>query len=106
MTAVFGPSTVTVGVGDDGEGFELPSKLSELTRDGHFGLMGVTERSQLIGGRLYVESARGHGTTIIVQAARSEGALLGVQASDEETVAAVRCWLAATTADAVAEKTS
>jgi signal transduction histidine kinase len=105
MTAVFGPAIVTVGVGDDGVGFELPSKLSDLTRDGHFGLMGVTERSQLIGGRLYVESARGCGTTIIVQAARGEGPSARSQASDEETVAAVRRWLAATAADAVAEET-
>jgi signal transduction histidine kinase len=104
MAAFFGPTTVTVGVGDDGAGFDLPPKLSDLTRDGHFGLMGVTERSQLIGGRLYVESARGRGTTIIVQAARGEDAPPGVQASDEDAVAAMRHWLCAPAApDAVAE---
>jgi two-component system sensor histidine kinase UhpB len=90
MMLVFGPTTVTLGIGDDGVGFTLPAKMSDFTRSGHFGLMGITERAQLIGGRLFCESAPGRGATLIVQAA-CEGCGL---ASDDRIVADVRAWLA------------
>jgi signal transduction histidine kinase len=61
----FEPHQVTVRVIDDGIGFELSPQLDDLTRTGHFGLMGMRERSQLVNGRLHVISAPGAGTTII-----------------------------------------
>jgi signal transduction histidine kinase len=90
MILVFGPHTVTLGIGDNGAGFDLPPKLVDLTREGHFGLMGITERAQLIGGRLYCESQPGRGTTIIVQSP-CEGC---GTAPDEATLREVRGWLA------------
>ncbi len=50
---------------DDGIGFVLPPQLNDLTRTGHFGLMGMRERSQLVNGRLNVISSPGKGTTVI-----------------------------------------
>ncbi len=91
MMLVFGADHVTLGVGDDGQGFHMPAKLSELTQNGHFGLMGITERTELIGGRLYCESLSGHGTVIIVQAAYDAGPLN----VDGEAIATVHNWLAA-----------
>lgn len=49
---------------DDGIGFDVPLVWQRAMRRGSFGLMGVQERVELIGGRLIVESAPGHGTTI------------------------------------------
>lgn len=49
---------------DDGIGFDVPLVWQRAMRRGSFGLMGVQERVELIGGRLTVESAKGHGTTI------------------------------------------
>ncbi len=90
MMLVFGAAHVTLGVGDDGQGFQMPAKLSELTQNGHFGLMGITERTELIGGRLYCESLPGRGTVIIVQAAYDAGPLN----VDGEAIATVHNWLA------------
>lgn len=89
MMLAYGPATVTLGIGDDGVGFELPAKLSDFTSSGHFGLMGIIERTQLIGGRLLCDSQRGRGTTIIVQAP-CEGYNI---AADEGIIAAMRAWL-------------
>ncbi|WP_165495539.1 sensor histidine kinase [Actinomadura roseirufa] len=58
-------------VRDDGRG--LPARpggdgwLDELARDGHYGLVGMHERAQRVGGRLVVSSASGAGTTITVR---------------------------------------
>lgn len=89
MMLAYGAATVTLGISDDGVGFDLPAKLSDLTSSGHFGLMGITERTQLIGGRLLCDSRQGSGTTLIVQAP-CEGYNI---ATDEEIIAAMRAWL-------------
>jgi signal transduction histidine kinase len=51
---------------DDGQGFRLPSSSHELTSQGHFGLAGMRERMELIGGQLALESVPGRGTTVRV----------------------------------------
>jgi signal transduction histidine kinase len=50
-------------IADDGEGFEVPDDLDELSRGRHFGVTGMRERAQLAGGDLMVESAPGEGYT-------------------------------------------
>jgi signal transduction histidine kinase len=51
-------------VRDNGRGFTPPDQPADLTRNGHFGLMGMRERALLYGGKLAIESTRGQGTTI------------------------------------------
>lgn len=58
------PAHIRLQVIDDGVGFEMPSYLNSLTRTGHFGLVGMRERAQLVGGRLEINSSPGKGTTI------------------------------------------
>jgi len=53
-------------VRDDGRGFVAPRALGRLTRQGHFGLVGMRERVELIGGRFALESSPGRGTTVRV----------------------------------------
>jgi two-component system, NarL family, sensor histidine kinase UhpB len=55
---------VVLRVDDDGRGFEVPAYLNDLTRTGHFGLIGMRERAQLVNGQLEIMSAPGEGTTI------------------------------------------
>jgi signal transduction histidine kinase len=64
----------TLVIGDDGEGFVVPATLNELAARGHFGLVGLRERVELIGGALTIESAPGAGTLVRVvwQMARNE----------------------------------
>ncbi len=64
MTVDFAAAGVTLAVQDDGRGFIPPEQPAELTRDGHFGLMGMRERAMLYGGHLTIISAPGRGTTI------------------------------------------
>ena len=53
-------------IADDGEGFEVPDDLDELSRGRHFGVTGMRERAQLAGGDLMVESAPGEGCVLSV----------------------------------------
>jgi signal transduction histidine kinase len=55
-----------VTVADDGAGFEVPADLATLHRAGHYGLVGMRERAQRIGGTLAVASAPQRGTTVTV----------------------------------------
>jgi signal transduction histidine kinase len=52
---------------DDGRGFELPDRADALSEQGHFGLIGMRERAELIGGQLTIQSSAGAGTLIEVQ---------------------------------------
>jgi signal transduction histidine kinase len=51
---------------DDGRGFEVPVDLRDLHRAGHYGLIGMRERAQRIGGTLDVRSTPGNGTAVAV----------------------------------------
>ncbi len=64
MAAVFEPTEFVVRVRDDGKGFAAPERASDLAASGHYGLMGMQERAELIGGRLTIASSPGAGTTI------------------------------------------
>ncbi|HEX4956444.1 MAG TPA: GAF domain-containing protein [Thermoanaerobaculia bacterium] len=54
---------VMVMVEDDGVGFEP----TQAQRGDHFGLLGLRERAEALGGTLTVESAPGAGTTVVVE---------------------------------------
>ena len=46
-----------VTISDDGVGFSVPDRVEALTELGHFGLIGLRERAELIGGRLTIASS-------------------------------------------------
>jgi len=54
---------VMVMIEDDGVGFEP----DEVQHGDHFGLLGLTERAEALGGTLTVESRPGAGTTVVVE---------------------------------------
>lgn len=56
---------ISLEVSDDGNGF-TPSAASD-GRTGHFGLMGMRERSERIGGKLDITSQPGEGTSIRIE---------------------------------------
>jgi signal transduction histidine kinase len=51
---------LTLVVHDDGVGFDI----EKVNKSSQFGLIGMQERAQLIGGELNVTSKPGHGTTV------------------------------------------
>ena len=57
---------VRLSVGDDGQGFELPSFSSTLGASAGIGLMGMRERIDLLGGKLEIASQPGSGTRLVV----------------------------------------
>ncbi|MBI1281349.1 MAG: HAMP domain-containing protein [Anaerolineaceae bacterium] len=63
----YGGSEVILRVSDDGIGFEIPPNLNELTRTGHFGLMGMRERVQIVGGQIKITSTPSQGTVVTVK---------------------------------------
>jgi signal transduction histidine kinase len=56
---------VRLRVRDDGAGFD-PVAAGRLVQDGHFGLAGMRERVEMVGGSLRIVSSPGRGTTIAV----------------------------------------
>ena len=66
LSISFTPQDVTMRVTDDGEGFDVPKSPAEFSPGGHFGLLGLYERAELIGAILEIESTNGQGSKITV----------------------------------------
>jgi two-component system, sensor histidine kinase len=60
--------SVRLRINDDGVGFD-PHVARQLLAEGHFGLAGMRERVEMVGGRLVVDSTPGQGTTVDVEMA-------------------------------------
>jgi PAS domain S-box-containing protein len=60
------PDQVELAVRDNGRGFELPDAWVEMARRGHFGLVGIRERADAVGGTSKIISYPGHGTHVRV----------------------------------------
>jgi signal transduction histidine kinase len=58
---------VILDVIDDGIGFTVPKSPTDFARSGHFGLLGIRERADLMGARLEVKSEEGRGTRLSVR---------------------------------------
>lgn len=63
----FGDDKAVLTVKDDGKGFELTERIEDLAVAGKFGLVGMQERAQLIGGKLTLQSGPGKGTTVTAE---------------------------------------
>ncbi len=67
VSALFEPGTFRLRIVDDGRGFALSERVSDLAAVGHYGLMGMQERADLIGANLSIQSMPGRGTTVEVR---------------------------------------
>jgi signal transduction histidine kinase len=70
---VFQPEMVTLLVEDNGRGFIVPDSPSAMAPEGHFGLLGMYERADLIGATLTIRSAPDRGTRLSVNLALKVG---------------------------------
>ena len=66
-TVEFGDGVVRVIVADNGRGFTVPERTSNLVETGKLGLTGMFERAQLAGGTVSVHSEPGKGTTVLAE---------------------------------------
>jgi signal transduction histidine kinase len=67
VSLTFDREAVRVQVQDHGKGFEPPARITELASGGHYGLLGMHERAQLVGAQFSLNSAPGGGTRISVE---------------------------------------
>ncbi len=58
-------NNLTVNISDNGRGFDSSASDKDLSKRS-FGLVGIAERTRLLGGKLNIESAIGKGTTISI----------------------------------------
>jgi len=63
----FADDKTILTITDNGNGFQLPERIGDLTSIGKLGLAGMQERAQLINGKLRLKSEPGKGTTITVE---------------------------------------
>ena len=63
----YADSEITLAITDNGNGFVAPASPTEFAPNGHFGLLGIHERADLIGARLEIVSAVGKGTSLTVR---------------------------------------
>jgi signal transduction histidine kinase len=79
VLVAFGRSDLTMEVRDDGEGFD--PEVIQPNQNHHYGLVGMRERAQSVGGRFRLHSAPGEGTEVQVQIPRrvsmAQNAMLG-----------------------------
>lgn len=63
----FGIKGIELEINDNGIGFDMPKSPTDFAASGHFGLLGIRERAELIGARLEVESITGEETRVKVR---------------------------------------
>jgi two-component system sensor histidine kinase DegS len=63
----FRPDGVRVTVQDDGSGFDAPAQMNDLASLDKLGLIGMHERTRMLGGMLTIRSNPGEGTVISVE---------------------------------------
>lgn len=66
LKVTFDTSNIELEVIDNGNGFIVPKSPTDFAPSGHFGLLGVHERADLIGAHLEIESALSRGTRLSV----------------------------------------
>ncbi len=63
----FTSEKITLTISDNGCGFELPESPAEFAPGGHFGLLGLYERAELIGAQLEINTVLDKGTDLSVR---------------------------------------
>lgn len=66
LCITFSDQKVKLEVNDDGVGFQMPKSATDFTPSGHFGLLGIRERADLIGASLVIQTGVGKGTLLSV----------------------------------------
>jgi len=62
----FSPEQITLTISDNGRGFEPPESPAEFAPSGHFGLLGLYERAELIGAKLEIFTMPMEGTSVVL----------------------------------------
>jgi PAS domain S-box-containing protein len=66
LDIIYSENKIKLIIGDNGQGFTLPHRLSELALQGKLGLLGIEERTHLYGGTFSIQTQPKKGTKIII----------------------------------------
>jgi two-component system sensor histidine kinase DegS len=66
LKIAFTPEVLTIQVSDNGKGFDVPKSPAEFAPSGHYGLLGLYERAELIGAALEIHSTADEGTHLCI----------------------------------------
>lgn len=66
LRIIYSPDSVRLEISDDGVGFEVPESPAEFAPSGHFGLLGIYERAEMIGAKLEIHSKPAEGSQLFV----------------------------------------
>ncbi len=66
VTLSVSDTEATLEVRDYGRGFVVPDRFTQLAADEHYGLTGLEQRAEILGGTLEIQSTLGQGTTLRV----------------------------------------
>ncbi len=69
----FGDRETRLAICDDGKGFNLPQDPGAFAHLGHYGLLGMKERADLVGAEMKIESQVGKGTKVVVRLSGGSG---------------------------------
>ncbi|MGI2335869.1 MAG: PAS domain-containing sensor histidine kinase [Dehalogenimonas sp.] len=83
ITVNYGESKTLVAISDNGRGFAIPERVSDLAAIGKLGLAGMRERAQLIGGNVSVSSEPEQGTVVTVEVP-NQGNICDLSAREKE----------------------
>ena len=61
------PRTLVLSISDNGAGLPHHFDLANLAKNGHYGLLGISERVALLGGRLHLQNRQESGTILQVE---------------------------------------
>jgi two-component system sensor histidine kinase DegS len=64
VSVEYRPDRLTAIVQDDGKGFDADRVIARAEAEGHFGLIGMRERAEGLGGQLLIRSEPGRGTVV------------------------------------------
>lgn len=73
IICLYAAPTFRLEITDDGKGFDTDNAFSTL--NGHFGLLGMNERAEKAGGKLYVKSGAAGGTKIVFESRADSSAV-------------------------------
>ncbi|HEX2990192.1 MAG TPA: histidine kinase [Anaerolineales bacterium] len=67
LKIAFDTNQIRMDIWDNGKGFDMPRSPTDFAARGHFGLLGIRERADLMGARLEVDSVTAQGTRLTVR---------------------------------------
>jgi len=62
LSIAYDPDQIQLTITDDGRGFDIPESPAEFASSGHFGLLGIYERTELIGARFEIDADKDKGS--------------------------------------------